>query len=77
MTWDLEPVERHPRRFRVRVLDDGLEKRVWEVEGLETVYAAGPMAADLPGGPGAGARIAVAQWGEGYGWGSEAVARLL
>jgi hypothetical protein len=75
--WDLEPLEVDPRRFRVRVLDDGVEKRVWEVEGLETVYAAGPMAADFPGGPGAGARIAVAQWGEGYGWGSEAVARLL
>lgn len=75
--WDLEPLEVDPRRFRVRVLDDGVEKRVWEVEGLETVYAAGPMAADFPGGPGAGARIAVAQWGEGYGWGTEAVVRLL
>ena len=39
--------------------------------------AAGLLAADFPGGVGAGARIAVAQWGEGYGWGTEAVARLI
>jgi hypothetical protein len=75
--WDQEPAEVDPRRFRVRVLDDGVEKRVWEVEGMETVYAAGQMSADFPGGVGDGARVAVAQWGEGYGWGAEAVARLL
>jgi len=75
--WDMEPAEVDPRRFRVRVLDDGVERRVWEVEALEAVYAAGLLAADFPGGPGAGARIGVAQWGEGYGWGTEAVARLL
>src|SRR5690606_5595027 len=72
--WDQEPAEVDPRRFRVRVLDDGVEKRVWEVEGMETVYAAGQMAADFPGGVGGGARVAVAQWGDGYGWGAEAVA---
>ena len=75
--WDMEPTEVDPRRFRVRVLDDGVERRVWEVEGTEAVYAEALLAADWPGGVGDGARIGVAQWGEGYGWGAEAVARLI
>ena len=75
--WEVEPVEVDPRRFRVRVLHGAVEKRVWEVEGLAAIYAAEPMAADWPGGVGEGARIAVAQWGVGYGWGAEAVAPLL
>ena len=74
--WDMEPAEVDPRRFRVRVLDGAVEKRVWEVEGLETVYAAAQRTADWPGGSGESARVAVAQWGEGYGWGSEAVVGL-
>lgn len=74
--WEGEPVEVDPRRFRLRVLDGAAEKRVWEVEGLEAVYAAAQMAADWPGGLGEGARIGVAQWGAGYGWGAEAVAGL-
>lgn len=74
--WEAEPVEVDPRRFRVRVLDGAAEKGVWEVEGLEAVYAAAQMAADWPGGLGEGARIGVAQWGAGYGWGAEAVAEL-
>ncbi|MNK62758.1 hypothetical protein D3C87_819450 [compost metagenome] len=75
--WEAEPVEVDPRRFRVRVLDGAAEKRVWEVEGPEAVYAAAQVAADWPGGVSGGARIAVAQWGAGYGWGAEAVAPLL
>ncbi len=75
--WEAEPVEVDPRRFRVRVLDGAVEKRVWEVGGLEAVYTAEQMAADWPVGVGDGARVAVAQWGEGYGWGAEAVAPLL
>jgi hypothetical protein len=75
--WEAEPVEVDPRRFRVRVLDGAVEKRVWEVEGLEAVYAAAQVAADWPGGLGEGARIGAAQWGAGYGWGAEAVAPLL
>ncbi|MNR48637.1 hypothetical protein D3C85_1678950 [compost metagenome] len=60
----------------MRVLDGATEKRVWEVEGLEAVYDATQVAADWPGGLGKGARIGVAQWGAGYGWGAEAVAGL-
>ncbi|WEK59486.1 MAG: glycoside hydrolase/phage tail family protein [Candidatus Brevundimonas phytovorans] len=74
--WEAEPVEVDPRRFRVRVLDGAAEKRVWEAQGLEAVYAAAELAADWPGGLGEGARFAVAQWGDGYGWGAEAVAEL-
>ncbi|WP_312144783.1 glycoside hydrolase/phage tail family protein [Brevundimonas sp.] len=76
-SWDAEPVEVDPRRFRVRVLDGAMEKRVWEVDGLEAVYAAADATTDWPGGIGDGARAAVAQWGDGYGWGAEAVAPLL
>lgn len=75
--WETEPVEVDPRRFRVRVLDGGVEKRVWEVQGLEAIYAATQVATDWPGGVGEGARVGVAQWGEGYGWGTEAFAPLL
>lgn len=75
--WEAEPVEVDPRRFRVRVLDGAVEKRVWEVAGLEAVYPAAQRAADWPVGSGESARVAVAQWGEGYGWGAEAVAPLL
>ena len=59
------------------MLDGAVELRVWEVEGVEALYAAAQMAADWPGGLGEGARIGVAQWGAGYGWGAEAVARLV
>ncbi len=72
--WEGEPVEVDPRRFRVRVLDGDVERRVWEVEGLEAVYGAVEVEADFPGGVGAGVQVSVAQWGEGYGWGAEAVA---
>lgn len=74
--WDAEPAEVDPRRFRVRVLDGAGVRRVWEVEGLATVYGAAEVAADFPGGRGADAHVAVAQWGDGYGWGPEAVAGL-
>ncbi|MNT70725.1 hypothetical protein D3C72_2091390 [compost metagenome] len=58
------------------MLDGTVEKRVWEVEGLEALYAAAHMAADFLSGVGEGARVAVAQWGDGYGWGAEAVVGL-
>src|SRR5690606_30232903 len=57
--WDAEPVEVDPRRFRVRVLDGAGVRRVWEVEGLATVYGAAEVAADFPGGRGADAHVAV------------------
>ena len=46
------------------------------VEGEGWTYAAGDLVTDFPGGVGAEATLAVAQWGEGYGWGDEARAGL-
>ncbi|QTN19158.1 glycoside hydrolase/phage tail family protein [Brevundimonas sp. AJA228-03] len=74
--WDIEAAEVDVRRFRLRVLDGDVERRVFEVEGLSAVYAGADLAADFPGGPGEGARVAVAQYGVDWGWGREAVCRL-
>lgn len=70
--WDLEPAEVDPRRFRVRVLDGGVERRVFEVEGLSALYAEEDLAEDFPGGVGPDAVVAVAQYGASFGWGVEA-----
>ena len=42
------------------------------VEGLSAFYSGADLATDYPEGATSTARIAVAQWGEGFGWGSEA-----
>lgn len=70
--WDGEPATVDPLRFRVRVLDGDLVVRTFEVEGSRLTYPLAAFAADFPQGPGSEARIAVAQWGEGFGWGVEA-----
>jgi hypothetical protein len=59
-------------RVRVRVLAGEAERREAVVEGEGWTYAAGELATDFPGGVGAEATLAVAQWGEEYGWGEEA-----
>ncbi|MFC5342743.1 glycoside hydrolase/phage tail family protein [Brevundimonas staleyi] len=74
--WDLEPAEVDPRRFRIRVLDGGVERRAFEVEGLSAHYSVEKMAEDFPAGVGPGAMVAVAQYGPGFGWGVEAQAAL-
>jgi hypothetical protein len=75
--WDLEPVEVDPRRFRLRVLDGALERRVFEAEGTSWLYSGGDLAEDFPEGIGAAAMVAVAQYGPGFGWGVEAQAPLI
>ena len=75
--WDLEPAEVDPRRFRVRVLDGEVERRVFEVEGTSVVYPAEDMAEDFPGGLDAGSMVSVAQYGPGFGWGVEAQTPLI
>ena len=70
--WDGEPAAVDPVRFRVRVLDGDVVVRTVEAEGLSAFYPAAALAADFPEGVTATARIAVAQWGEGFGWGPEA-----
>jgi hypothetical protein len=74
--WDGEAVGADPLRFRVSVLDSVDVLREVVVEGEGWTYAAGDLATDFPGGVGAGATLAIAQWGEGYGWGDEARAGL-
>ena len=69
--WDGETVPADPSRFRVRVLDGVEAVRVFVVEAPEALYAAAETAVDFPSGFGPGAAVAVAQWGEGYGWGLE------
>lgn len=74
--WDGPPTPTGPMRFRIRVLAGPSELRTFEAEGPAALYAAADAAADFPGGPGSTAAVAVAQWGEGYGWGVEATAAL-
>jgi hypothetical protein len=63
-------------RFRVRVLDGDLVVRSWETSSAVAIYETSAVGADFPGGPGPDVRIAVAQAGEVFGWGVEAVAAL-
>ena len=75
--WDLEPVEVDPRRFRVRLLEGGVERRAFEVEAMSALCGAEDLAEDFPEGIGAAAMVAVAQYGPGFGWGVEAQAPLI
>ncbi|MDO9587485.1 MAG: glycoside hydrolase/phage tail family protein [Brevundimonas sp.] len=70
--WDGETVASDALRFRVRVLDGAEERRAFEVAAAAAIYDASDLAADFPNGPGPEARVAVAQWSSGYGWGVEA-----
>jgi len=60
-----------PPRYRVRILSSGVQVRSFEAEGDGAVYAAAEIATDFPDGL-LGTEAAVAQWGEGFGWGVEA-----
>lgn len=71
-SWDGEPTAVDPMRFRLRIFDHDVVVRTMEVEGLSASYFAADLAADFTEGVTSTARIAVAQWGEGFGWGSEA-----
>lgn len=74
--WDGEAVASGSLRFRVRVLDGDETVRVFEVEDSLATYTAASLAEDFPGGLAAGSRVAVAEWGDGYGWGIEAFVGL-
>jgi hypothetical protein len=74
--WDGEATLPAVSRFRVRVLDGPEERRMFEAGTTAAIYAATDLATDFPGGPEAGSRVAVAQWGDGYGWGTEASVTL-
>ena len=74
--WDGEAVAAGSMRFRVRVLDGDETVRVFEVDGTSATYAAADLAGDFPGGLDGNSRVAVARWGDGYGWGTEAIIAL-
>ncbi len=74
--WDGEAVAPASIRFRVRVLDGDEAVRVFEIETATATCAAADLADDFPGGLAADSRVAVAQWGDGYGWGMEAFVGL-
>jgi len=74
--WDGEAILPAASRFRVRVLDGPDHRRTFEVGTAAATYTAEALAADFPRGLEAGVRVAVAQWGNGYGWGTEASVSL-
>jgi hypothetical protein len=74
--WDGVEGEAPAMRFRVRVLAGAIERRAFEAGTDGATYAATDVMLDFPGGFSAGSRVAVAQWGDGYGWGAEAFATL-
>lgn len=74
--WDGEAVAAGSMRFRVRVLDGDEAVRVFELDGTLAIYAAADLAGDFPGGLDGNSRVAVARWGDGYGWGMEAIVAL-
>lgn len=69
--WDGEPPPSDPARFRIRLLADGETRRSVEVGEAGWTYEAALMDEDFPDGL-ADAEVAVAQWGEAWGWGREA-----
>ncbi len=74
--WDGEAAGFGSSRFRVRVLDGATERRAFEVDGTTATFAAADVAVDFPAGLDADSRVAVAQWGDGYGWGLEVFVAL-
>ncbi|MFN7619349.1 MAG: phage tail protein, partial [bacterium] len=70
--WEGEALASGSPRFRIRVLDGADEKRAFEVGTDAATYTAADRAVDFPAGLDGWSRIAVAQWGDGYGWGREA-----
>ena len=72
--WEGDAHGADPLRFRLRVLDAGVEVRSLEVHGQTFPYDAAMVAADFPDGAGEIA-FTVAQWGDAWGWGAESIAR--
>ncbi len=51
--------------------------RMFEVEEAAALYRTPDVVADWPDGVGDDAVVAVAQWGPGFGWGSETRGRMI
>lgn len=74
--WDGEVRLADPPRYRVTLLKAGGAVRSFETEAEAVSYAGLDAAIDFPDGFDDG-EWAVAHWGDGYGWGPEARARLI
>lgn len=74
--WDGELIASDPLRFRLLIRYDGEVVRTFEVETTAAVLAVSELAADFPEGVPDGVTVGVMQWGEGYGWGEEAILAL-
>lgn len=74
--WGEDGIETDPRRFRLRVLAAGETVREWQVHDTRALYEKAQQAVDFPQGMAAEVTLAVAQWGDGWGWGEEALLRL-
>lgn len=75
-SWERDAVQVDGQRWRLRVLDGEIEVRVFEADAQTALYATVDIVSDWPGGMSESARIAVAQWSPGFGWGVEATAPL-
>lgn len=74
--WDGEVRLADPPRFRVTILKAGSAIRSFETEAATAIYGGPVVAGDFPDGF-HDAEWAVAHWGDGYGWGTEARAGLV
>lgn len=74
--WGEDGIEPDPRRFRLRVMAAGKAVREWQVHDTRALYEKAQQAVDFPQGLTAEVTLAVAQWGDGWGWGEEALLRL-
>jgi len=74
--WDGQPFPADRPRYRVTLVNAGVVKRSFEVDAEAALYAGPDASIDFPDGLDEG-ELRVAHWGEGYGWGVEARARLI
>lgn len=74
--WGEDVVEPDPKRFRLRVMAGGETVREWQVHDTRALYQKAQQAVDFPQGLTAEVTLAVAQRGDGWGWGEEALLRL-
>ncbi|MDZ4110832.1 MAG: glycoside hydrolase TIM-barrel-like domain-containing protein [Brevundimonas sp.] len=74
--WDGEIRLEDSPRYRVTILKAGAAVRSFDVDAEAAIYPGPDAVSDFPDGFDDG-EWAVAEWGEGYGWGAKARARLI
>ncbi len=74
--WEGEIRLADPPRYRIAILKAGTAIRSFEIDAETAIYAGPDAVSDFPEGFDEG-EWSVIQWGESYGWGAEARARLI